>query len=440
MDVTEVYGFSWLNFTFGNTEEYQAYYDNETYTNCLLAGIKVSKNGTYFVSVPRWNSGVPATLNTIVEVDGLTLLQPFPSWEDNKVNNSKTLQSVLGFEIDKDDRVWVLDQGRVNGVPVAGSTKVVAYNMDGSVYRYIDLSSVADPATSFLNDLVYDTVNNFLYIADSGIPADGGAVKGSLIIVNLDKDSGQEPRKVLYNTVYTNPDPGLWININGALVNTDGPMSTGADGIALSCEGDLLFWTSLTSRTMYAIETKYLRKTEDDLEDKIIYMGYKLSASDGLALTAKGDLYITALEQSAIYRLKDVNLNANSFDYLKFDTVVQNSTTMVWPDTIGFNNHKKTMVFVSNQLQRFENRSLTWNTTNFRIWEVDVDDYSYLYGCDADDDEDDSSNFPSWVWPVVVVISLIIAAMLTLFCYKKLKKRRRYSMLGDIEASPATNS
>lgn len=41
------------------------------------------------------------------------LLDPFPSWAANTEGDSDALQSVLGFEIDPEDRIWILDQVRM---------------------------------------------------------------------------------------------------------------------------------------------------------------------------------------------------------------------------------------------------------------------------------------------------------------------------------------
>jgi sugar lactone lactonase YvrE len=38
-------------------------------------------------------------------------------------------------------------------------------------------------------------------------------------------------------------------------------MLTGADGIALSCDMKRLYWTPLTSRKLYGIETDYFLST-----------------------------------------------------------------------------------------------------------------------------------------------------------------------------------
>lgn len=40
--------------------------------------------GEVYVTVPRWLNGVPSTLNKVVVKNGVSLLQPYPSWEMQK--------------------------------------------------------------------------------------------------------------------------------------------------------------------------------------------------------------------------------------------------------------------------------------------------------------------------------------------------------------------
>jgi hypothetical protein len=55
-------------------------------------------------------------------------LQAFPSWDmNNPLDGQSSLQSVLGFEIDSQDRMWILDQGRVDNVPGVAKLIVVCY-------------------------------------------------------------------------------------------------------------------------------------------------------------------------------------------------------------------------------------------------------------------------------------------------------------------------
>ena len=409
-EVELLHKFTWLNFTFETKDEYNQYFKNKHYEDCTLAGIKMNSKGEIFVSVPRWKSNVPATLNKIVKKYGNTLLQPFPSWNQNKIGDIDALQSVLGFEIDKDDNVWVLDQGKVdNQAAVNGTMKLVKYNSSGNQELKIELDKVACPVTSFLNDLVIDTEKEFVYISDSGNPLNTSqplsAWNPAIIVVDV---KNKAARRVLQQHHSTNPDPGVWVVINGERVGSASPIEAGIDGIALSCDGSYFYYTPLTSRTLYAIETSYLRDfNSSNLEKHVIEMGFKSSTSDGLAMTAKNNLCMTATEKDGIYMHSDIKPDPEKFFYQNFELIANNSTSMIWPDTIGFDNTGKKLLFVSNKLNEFYYGRMDFSKgqENFHIWSVDIDDRSYIYGCD--ESNDDSSD--SLLANIQVVVSLLIS-------------------------------
>ncbi|GGG14804.1 hypothetical protein GCM10010916_34610 [Paenibacillus abyssi] len=80
---------------------------NQYWKKCMPAGIKVDQRGNFYVSVPRWALGVPSTMNRIVNKNGVAVLEAFPSWEWNEPGNANVLQSVLGYEIDEYNRMWI---------------------------------------------------------------------------------------------------------------------------------------------------------------------------------------------------------------------------------------------------------------------------------------------------------------------------------------------
>ena len=419
-----VAGFPWLNFTFPTSQQASDYVTNQDFSCCMLAGIKVNSKGLYFVSVPRWKPNVPATLNVLVQEHGETLLQPFPSWDGNEVGQSTALQSVLGFEIDAEDRIWVLDQGKVNGqAAIPGSQKLIVYDSNSAEQlMYFDLSEVTDPQRSFLNDVVVDTYRKFAYITDSGISVVAGqAIKGGLIVIDY---ANNRIRRVLDPDPSVEDDPSLWVTINGERVNAAAPMETGADGIALSCDGTVLFYTPLTSRTLYSIETSYLRDwTLSDLSGYVTDLGYKLSASDGLAASYEGNLYLTAIENNAVYRLSPYTSDPSVFNYHDFTTLVSDPDLMMWPDTLGFDDSDHSLVFVSNQLHHFVGDTMDfldpiYGEYNFRIWKVMVEDRSYVHGCGEGSSVNSGSGFPSWAIAVIVVGSVIIVALGGIACWK----------------------
>lgn len=352
----------------------------------MLAGVKATSTGTIFVSVPRWKPGVPATLATLdFSAPGATpttpLLRPFPSWEGNAVGDASALQSVLGFEIDSCDRVWVLDQGRVAGEPaIPGSIKLVVYNSTtgAELWRRTFSEDLASADRSFLNDLVLDQVNQFAFITDSGIPINASLPdKGGLLIYNYQADEGHQGegvgpvRRVIDSTWATQPNTSLWIHINGDPVLQASPEMTGADGIALSPDVNTLVTCPLTSHHNFAIPTAVLRdptSTDAQILAATVDLGSKGTASDGLAFDSTGALYNTGLELNGVFRQSHVAPGQGPGDSL-----AMNATTLVWPDTIGFDHHGS-ILLVTNQLYKFVEGRLDFSgaVNNFRLSRIAV--------------------------------------------------------------------
>ena len=270
-----------------------------------------------------------------------------------------------------------------------------------------------------MNDVVVDADGGFAYITDSGIPIDPSeAILGGIIIFNMNTE---EFHRVLSGDMTTSNDPSLWITINGEHVGVKTPMHTGADGIALSCDYKTLYYTPLSSRYIYAINTNFLWEKgtpSSTLQDNIVHLGYKGSASDGLSYTSDNQLLITAIEHSAIYSQPHMSLNVLNFYYKKFVTLLNNTHTMMWPDTIGFNG--KEMVFVSNQLFHFVAGQINFlyplfGNYNFRIWGLDLGTTSYIMGCSQE--ENSESSFPTWAILLIVFGTLAIFALGILIYY-----------------------
>ncbi|CAG9314426.1 unnamed protein product [Blepharisma stoltei] len=437
-----LYQFNWLNFTFDDPADAESYVNNQLYTCCMPAGIKMNSQGDIFISVPRWKENVVATLNQIVsQNDDALLLKPFPSLEENEEGVAEALQSVLGFEIDLDDYIWVLDQGKVNGnSAIAKSQKLVKYNsITGKKNMTYDLSSVTSANNSFLNDIVLDPLREFAYITDSGLPINSDDPLEPAIIVLNTKTS--QVWRLLASDISVMNNETLRIYINGEQVLKNSPMETGADGIALSCDKRTLYYTPLTSQYLYSIDTMYLRdpKYHANISNYVQPIGWKKSASDGLAASEKNNLYITALEYNSVYKQPDITNVASDFSVNKFTIYGNDSERMMWPDTLGFNNKDKTLLVVANQLHHFEDGTINFNKPtvgdhNFYIWSIDVNDRSYLYGCeDISADNDTYEAFPTWAKILVCILGVIILIIIGCVIKNiiKARKRKRQALINN---------
>lgn len=195
-----------------------------------------------FVALPRYKSGVPATLakTNIKKGQCSATLQPFPCWSMQEEGNCQSLQSVVDIIVDKNDIVWALDVGIVNTLetPVRKCPpKVVAISAKtGKVLKSISLDELVVP-TSRLQYLIIDySADNrcYVYISDAAqrsiIVYDVQASRGFRVILPKAVSAGCPKRDVLYMALARK-----------------------------SCGTTALYFSYLSSKNLFLIRTEYLR-------------------------------------------------------------------------------------------------------------------------------------------------------------------------------------
>jgi sugar lactone lactonase YvrE len=366
--------FQWdhLSWDFQDYAMKKTFYEKEYFKGAMPAGFKTDSMGNFYLSVPRWNEGIPATLNKVIMKDGKPILQAFPSWEMNKEGNPNALQSILGFEIDENDRMWILDQGHVMGAPsIDGSQKIVIWDLKTNTHiNTIKIpDNISSYEASFLNDICVDNDSGFAYIADSGIFTD--PLQGGLIIVNTKTN---ELRRVLHQHESTQDVKDYWFEIGGTKIWKDAPMRTGADGIALAADRKTLYWCPLTSRNLYCIETKIIQDfdtPQTEIEKAVIDLGSKGTNTDGMTADNKGRIWYTMLEGMGMGYYDPKTNSMNKF---------VSDKRMVWVDTPQIDN-KGYILFSTNQLHFLNKEELDYNKPdNLIIWKAYIGDdvKSYL--------------------------------------------------------------
>ena len=382
---------------------------------CMPAGIKLSKNGTIFCSFPRWFDDVIVTFAKYNKEENI--FEPWPSLEMNQKylnNDSSGLNSILGFEIDKYDNLYILDQGRIKKNPaLKDSMKLLNYSLnDGQLKNnYTFKSDIVDPSNSFLNDVVIDQINKIAYITDSGNSLSGNLsdYNSGIIVLKLEDD---QQYKILSNHYSVLPDQSFFLHIEKEPVkNSTSPMMTGADGIALSCDGETLYYCPLSGRMIYSILTKDIHKAieENQLNNITVYEGFKKEASDGLLASSKGYLYMTGIETGSIYVSNTIEPDLLRFYYKDFESFQGNITTM-WPDTLAI--HDGFLYFVSNQLNNFPDKINYTNPKNgkynFAILKFSVDDDgSYIKGCNDSRKGLGISSIIIWIFFAVIILIVL---------------------------------
>lgn len=334
-----------LNFTWDASHQYSEYISTGKFkpTNCVLAGIKVDKHESVYVTVPRWLDGVPATLNKLIKVGDEYLLSPYPSWNMQAVGVKDNLQNCQSMTIDSKGNMYVIEVGRRNfydanpANAVAGAPGVWIINTETGVIdtKYYFPPDIAPPNNSFVNDIVIDEVNQVAYLTDAW-------GTGGLIIYKYKDNTSRR-----YSGPSTGYNPDYVMIINGVNYGSN-QFTTPIDGIALTDDLKAIFYCAVQDTYLYRIPTDILMDfdlTSDEITNSVIQIPGTKPPSDGIVYW-DGVLYYGSLTESTYYAVK---ISSKSLPNLNTDSIP------VWPDAVN--------------LRWIDTFSLDWSNPS-RLWSV----------------------------------------------------------------------
>lgn len=324
---------------FGKLEQIFAFY------GAMPTGVTISETGRIFVCFPKWGDVVPYTVAEIIQNE----LVPYPNQiinNSNYKNPKDTFISVQSVIADGKGFLWVLDTGAPNfSAPIKDGAKLV--KIDLNTNKIVDIYTFSENvvlSTTYLNDIRFNPSTEekrYAYITDSSIYGPGA-------IIVLDLKTRRAYRK-LSGSIYTSVDSYFVPKIEGKVwMNRSekgeiSPVHIAVDGIAISPNGEVIYFSSLSSRYLYGIETKYLRNlsiSEKELEKYVFYIIEK-GASDGMITDKEGNIYIGDYEN-------------NSIQKISLDGMIQtilHSPYILWPDTLTIGKDGY-LYFIANQLHR----------------------------------------------------------------------------------------
>lgn len=282
-------------------------------------GVAVSREGRIFVNYPRWSDDVTFSVGEI-QASGDVTAFPDNEWNawDGSAGPEDHFICVQSVFIDKDDHLWILDAANpgFSGV-VAGGAKLLKVDLGRNrIVNTIVFDEAVAPRASYLNDVRVDPMRKVAYITDSGL--------GAIVVVDLGAGKG---RRLLSDHPSTKSE-GITLTMAGRdWLRSGKPPEVHSDGLALTADGKYLYYQAQTARTLYRIETRWLRDTSispQQLASKVESM-YETGPADGLAFGDDGYLYITAIEDNAIKR------------FVRLGTVVTvaEDERLRWPDSIA---------------------------------------------------------------------------------------------------------
>lgn len=272
------------------------------------ANIAVSPGGrVFFTFLPQAYPRVK-----VAELVGSEVV-PYPR------KNFGGFDTVLSIRIDRQNRLWVLDFGS-HGYR---RPKILAFDLTTNelVHEYHFPRSIA-PTGSLLNDLQIDPLGRYAFITDTSIVGR----RPALVIYSIEERRAWrvlEGQPSVGNGLYN-------VYVNGRRFNSAPgvPMRFGADPIALSRDGSVLYFGPLNAGMLYRIATDELLRFKDNpsaLSSRVKLAG-KTTMSDGMTTDDDGRVYLTDIEHSAIVRW-----SADG----RLETLIKDDR-LRWPDGFSF--------------------------------------------------------------------------------------------------------
>ncbi|WP_242185801.1 L-dopachrome tautomerase-related protein [Sphingomonas sp. CARO-RG-8B-R24-01] len=289
-----------------------------------VTGVAITADGRRFVNFPRWTDDAPISVAEVL-ADGS--IRPYPdaewnSWRNERANElsvSDHFVCVQSIVADGQGHLWVLDPGAPGNEKILeGAPKLVRIDLaTNRVSKVIPVPGDVALQGTYLNDIRFSPDGRTGYITDSG-------TRGAIIVVDL--ETGQSHR-ALDGHVSTQVDKTVTVTVDGKpLVRPDGRQPAfSADGIALSLDGETLYYQALTGKTLYSIATGKLRPAVAESERAAAVRTVATThVADGLWMSKRGTLYLTSPADNAITRLVGDRVEP-----------VLNDSRLRWPDTFS---------------------------------------------------------------------------------------------------------
>jgi sugar lactone lactonase YvrE len=195
------------------------------------------------------------------------------------------------------------------------SFKLVKFNLSTNsieeVYRFDGVLS----NKSYINDVRVDNVRKTAYLTNSN--------EGGIIVIDL---LSGKARQVLTNHYSVKHDPYFKLIVDGKEFKKKGkPVRLQSDGIALTPDGEWLYYKPLTDNKLYRIKTDALRNeelSEDEREGAVEDLG-SFTVTDGMIFDKNGQLYLGDYQH---YKMVTIT------DALELEDVVADEK-LIWPDS-----------------------------------------------------------------------------------------------------------
>lgn len=273
--------------------------------------IAVTNSGdVFFTFHPEANPRI----NVAKLVEGKAQAFPSIEWQPGG-SEPLAFNEVLSVRLDHKQQLWVLDNGK-HGLD---KVRLFAFNIEtGDLVKRFTFSRAEFALGSHANDFQISQDGRFIVISDASLIAKSPA----LVIYDVENDVTRRVLEQHESVVAGKFEPvvqGRKMTLFGLFT-----VNPGVDGITLDHSNEYLYYASISADQLYRIPFKTLvdsQLSDVQIANAVEVVGEK-TMTDGMAMDADGNVYLSDLEHSAIVRRTPEG---------KLETLLK-SASIRWPD------------------------------------------------------------------------------------------------------------
>ncbi|XP_028164773.1 protein yellow [Ostrinia furnacalis] len=381
-----VYEWKQLDYQFTTPEARQQALDSKAFIpeNNIPMGLEVFED-RLFITVPRWRTGVPSSLNYVNLKDNSTTapkLIPYPSWAAHSTgSDGKPPEIISPFRVraDRCGRLWVLDNGKIGNLEnntIKYPPSIIIYDLktDNLIRKYVFPDDQVKEDSGFANIAVEDSdcAKTYAYAGDVG--------KAGIVVYSFDKN---ESWRITHH--YFHPDPlacdfsvkGLNFNWTDAIFGI-GISAPNADNFST------LYFHPMASYNEFSVSTEYLRNQSiaDANFDAFKVLGNRgpnAQSSASFLDPKTGVLFYSLVNLNAVACWRTSN---KEYNMVNQGRIYMNEDTMVYPTDIKVD-YNDSVWILSNRLPIWMYSKLNPNEVNFRVFSAPVLDAISHTACDV---------------------------------------------------------
>ncbi|XP_075154153.1 major royal jelly protein 9-like isoform X2 [Haematobia irritans] len=363
-----------LDFAFPSDAEMKAAVESSNYVENNGLPIDVqphyqkNKKRRIFVTIPRFQTGIPYTLATLSDEMGPNgpLLQPYPSYRAHNVNGDDCDQitSVFRVAITECNQMWVMDSGSV-GVETRCPPQLLLFdlNTDQLLHRYRLNTTVYTPSASlFVTPIVVvkdppprgSCRRSMVYVADVNFHG--------LVVYDYMANSSW---RVEHPFMYPDPDYGIHTVARESFTLMDGI-------IGLTTDRRQMFFHSMASISEYAVPLHILDNSTNFIHggsgapESFMYLGKRTSECVATATDSRDNVYCVTFNPIELISW-NINTRYNNKSFRKIPINPQLLEFVSGMKVVTNNQGKEELWILSNRFQKIAAGTQNTKDSNFRI-------------------------------------------------------------------------